>query len=455
MPKKPSAKKLTFLYFSIVAIALVTIHAMVFELTLSDLEYVYAEKRLAKVEDFAKQHMTDKNLRGDQIEIPLYHSAEFLTNPIVYLNFEALPNYLPNPNTLQLNESYEIRNGKHNTAFFAKKILIDNSGKLKQALLVIDNSDFEESEEQLLPLHTKQIAISLLLLIFSLLVVLKISGVLTKPISELANKLAERSPNDLSKLTLNQQVDTLELQKLLDTLHIYQEKIHQLINRERAFNRYTSHELRTPIMIMQGAITLLAQSQDPIFVERQRQRLQVACTQISEFIETLLSLTKTLAPEERLPREISKSQLQAILDSHQHLLTNDSIALQIIIEQPLSVRMPTSMFFILLANVVKNAFASTEQGQITLVANAQCIKVIDSGKGLPSSSNNSNLSHQAPTRSDIPEGFGLGLLLVRDICQRYNYRFELTNNLNTTGCTATIDLDETLDPDSRFNQNTP
>ncbi len=94
-------------------------------------------------------------------------------------------------------------------------------------------------------------------------------------------------------------------------------------------NRYTSHELRTAIMVMQGAITLLAQSDDPIFIERQRKRLQKACFEISDFIETLLSLTQKLNPDECLPRHIDTAYLADILQAHQHLALEKPISLDI------------------------------------------------------------------------------------------------------------------------------
>jgi signal transduction histidine kinase len=54
--------------------------------------------------------------------------------------------------------------------------------------------------------------------------------------------------------------------------------------------------------------------------------------------------------------------------------------------------------------------------------------VIDQGRGL----NESNATKESAT-----EGHGLGLLIIHDLCERYQWQFELTNAANK-GCIATI-----------------
>ena len=171
---------------------------------------------------------------------------------------------------------------------------------------MIDNTLYEFSEGELIGVHAKQLAVSLLLLVISLFVVMKIADRLTRPISRFANTLSEKSPDDLEPVEVPPGTETRELLKMVETFNDYQTRIRDLLERERAFNRYTSHELRTPLMVMQGAITLLGESKDEAFLNKQRRRLEKATGEINEFIDTLLSLTKTVEGAELTPRTLSE-----------------------------------------------------------------------------------------------------------------------------------------------------
>mgnify|MGYP000129385358 CR=1 FL=1 len=435
MKKAPSAKKLTFLYFSVVAFALIAIHASVFELTTEDMEHIYAKSRLSKIEAYIRKSFSYNDLTAAKsIEIQPQNIDDFYENPVLFIDRSSIPSGFPNIDSIEPGEDIEVVIDPLKAAYFVRKISINSAGTAQDALLVINNTLYESSEQQLLTAHIKQIAISLLLAAISLIVVLKISDRLTKPISDFANTLADKSSDDLEPIPLPQGTYTLELQQMLETFNAYQEKIHDLLERERAFNRYTSHELRSPLMVMQGAITLLGESQDAAFINKQRLRLQKATSEIGEFIETLLTLTKAVDEDELLARELSESELEDIVRNQQHLLRNKPVEWHIKMQHALVIRMPEAAFHILLGNVIKNAFAWTAKGNVTIHVSQTGIQVIDTGPGL----NN---------KQDGIEGFGLGLLLVRDICHRYGWHFELREH-PSGGCCAAINFDNPATPDT-------
>jgi len=420
-----SAKQVTFLYFSIVAFAIIVIHASVFTITTEQMEYIYAHNRLGKIKSYAKQELASNDI-DDQasIELQTQGKTDFDRNIKIYFDLDNLPEGFPKATQIPYDESIEIEFEPTLQAYFVMKVNMAINGELKDVLLVIDNSLYENSEEQLLPNQVKPIVISFLLLLTSLLVVLKISERLTQPISSFAKTLAEKSPDDLTPLPFPDGTYTKELLKMIDTFNHYQSRINALLERERSFNRYISHELRSPLMVMSGAITLLGESNDPKFIDKQRQRLRKSSKQMEEFIETLLSLSKVQEGIDLLPRQISESELKNIAIAHEHLLKNKAVDWRIIVNSSPAVNIPEAAFHILLGNLIKNAFLYTQQGHVTIVTTQQTIQVIDSGMGL----NESNSK---------PEGFALGLLLVKDICHRYGWSFELKNN-DVSGCTATI-----------------
>lgn len=421
-----SAKRLTFLYFSIVALAIIVIHATVFELTTEDLEHIYAKNRLDNLASYSErviQSSDVKKLASKKISTQGNITSE--PRPLVYFDFNTLPAEFPDPKTLEYNQAIEVPLSSDVEAHFImkKQLLVD--GEVQDVLLTLDNSLYELSEEQLFSTLSKQLTISLALLFISLLVVLTISDKLTKPISTFARMLANKNPADLTPINLPKGTKTSELVGMVETFNMYQQRIEDLIERERAFNRYTSHELRTPLTVMSGAITLLGESTDKAFLDKQRQRLLKANNNMNEFIETLLNLTKPIDDLALQKRQVSTEELSAIIEDHTHLIIDKEVTWQIKLVAKPEINIPPATFHILVGNLIKNAFAYTESGCVTLEAGKHYLRISDTGIGL----SNNNEKH----------GYGLGLLLVRDICKQFHYDFFITDN-DTIGCTTTVHL---------------
>ena len=427
MKSSRSAKQLTFLYFSMVACVIIIIHASVYESTTASIEDLYAQNRLTKINDYAKIFLANNDISGlASIEIQTQGKADFSSIATAYFDFSDLPENFPEPSTIPYGKGIEIAHDSLSKAHFVMKEKLVINGNPKDILLVLDNSLYELSESQLFSAHAKQLLLTFSLIIVSLLVVLKISARLTQPISLFADTLSRKSPDDLKPIPLPQGATTKELIEMVGMFNRYQERIRVLMERERSFNCYASHELRSPLMVIKGATTLLGESNAPDFIEKQRQRLNKATNEMYEFIETLLSLTKSIEKDELVPWLLTEVYLEKVIRQHEHLLGQKPVRWQVRVQENPTIRMPETAFHILISNLIKNAFAYTEQGTVTIEANHRCICVIDTGKGLKS-------------KSKTNEGYGLGLLLVKDLCHKYSWHVELETN-EWSGCTVTIDL---------------
>nr|WP_255526794.1 HAMP domain-containing sensor histidine kinase [Photobacterium sp. BZF1] len=303
---------------------------------------------------------------------------------------------------------------------------VEVGGQPKDLYLLFFDDIYEISEEQIFNNQLKQLGISLLLLIISFLVVLKVSDRLTNPLTQLANDIDSRRANDLSPISTPSGITSREVLQLVDSFNLYVTHIQELLDRERSFNRYASHELRTPLMVMKGAISLLGQSNDPKFIAKQQKRLQQASTEMNDFVTTLLSLTREEDLDKVSIRQVDREELNEIAGAHTSLLTGKAVSWHIEASQPITVKMPENAFKILLGNLIKNAFAYTEQGHVIIRVSPTTITVEDTGIGLESSTNSS-------------KGYGLGLLIAADICRKYNWQLRHQTN-EYRGCTAIIEL---------------
>lgn len=419
-----SAKQLTFTYFSIVAFAIITFHFALFDITLDKLERLTAQNRLLhdkqQAEELLQSHFQT------QFEIPPFSHA--------YLNLQDIPDNFTLPDKMKPDQAYEIERGDGSLEdeYYLMYSKIQINGQVHSLYLLHFDAIYEQSEEEAFQAQSKQLLLSFSLLCISLWVVLSISKHLTSPLSQLTRTLQQRSPHDLSSIPVPEGVATREVLQLVEQLNQYQNQIHELLERERAFNRYASHELRTPLMVIKGAVSLLGQSNDAKFIEKQRQRLHQASTEMNDFVSTLLSLTREEDISRLSYRTLTPQEVEDCVESHQHLVTGKDVHCQIEMTDTIQIKMPETSFKILLGNLIKNAFACTEQGQVIVKVDAQQIQVIDTGVGLGS-------------KPRGVEGFGLGLLISHDICRKYGWQLELINNDNG-GCIACITLQTPSDP---------
>ncbi|WP_245583244.1 sensor histidine kinase [Oceanospirillum beijerinckii] len=417
-----SAKQLTFTYFSIVAFAIITFHFALFDITLDKLERLTTQNRLLhdkqQAEELLRSHFQT------QFEIPPFSKA--------YLNRQDIPDNLTLPKKMKLDQAYEIERGDGSLEdeYYLMYSKIQVNGQEHSLYLLHFDAIYEQSEAEAFQAQSKQLLLSFSLLCISLWVVLSISKHLTSPLAQLTKTLQHRTPQDLSPIPVPEGVSTREVLQLVEQLNQYQNQIHELLERERAFNRYASHELRTPLMVIKGAVSLLGQSNDAQFIEKQRQRLRQASTEMNDFVSTLLSLTREEDISRLSYRTLTPQEVEDCVESHQHLLTGKQVQCQIKMTDSVHIKMPETSFKILLGNLIKNAFACTEHGQVSVKVDSQQIQVIDTGIGLGS------------TPRGV-EGFGLGLLIAHDICRKYDWQLELINN-DHGGCTANITLQKPI-----------
>ncbi|MBD5770383.1 sensor histidine kinase [Marinomonas colpomeniae] len=414
MKRIKTAKQLTFTYFSIVAFAIIAFHFSMLESMIENIEMIYAENRMLKDKSIAVNSLEGTDLT--HIAVPPFSE--------IYIGKENLPTGIILSSNIVNDKPFELdeSEGVDSEIFLMRSTVVLN-GEEKTLYLLHYDEIYETSESQMFETQSTQLLLSLLLLVVSLWVVMRISNRLTHPLSELSRNLGERSPTNLSAIELPDGATTREIHQLVERLNDYQDQIRSLIERERAFNRYASHELRTPLMVMKGAVTLIDKSDSKDFLERQRLRMHQACQEMEDYITTLLSLTREDDLSTIPQRSVEESELENIRQMHWGYLSGKPVEIKIINEGQIITKLPIPTLNILVGNLLKNALACTDEGSVTLVMSDNTLSVIDTGCGLKGKPGG--------------ESYGLGLMIVRDICAKYHCEFSLLDN-NGEGCTSKI-----------------
>jgi len=107
-----------------------------------------------------------------------------------------------------------------------------------------------------------------------------------------------------------------------------------------------------------------------------------------------------------------------VIEMHRHLLgehTNINLAC---LSHP-HIEAERTLFGIVVANLVRNAFSHTPSGSVTITVEDNCLTVTDTGTGIHSEE--IGKVFQRHFKGSGSTGSGIGLSLVKRICDRYGW----------------------------------
>lgn len=239
-------------------------------------------------------------------------------------------------------------------------------------------------------------------------------------------------PTDLSKDFVDDEVGTLAV-----ALEQSMKRIEAFIEREHQFTRDASHELRTPVTVIKGAVELLRKQLNPAEVARLRPlyRIQRQVTNMENIIEALLWLSRE---EVSAGSDYKFSVLPLVRDTieeNRQIIADKSIDINLVAQGKPVLHVSAPLFQIAITNLIQNAVRHTSKGQITVYVHEDRVMVCDTGVGIDGS-NLENIT-QPHVRGTGSDGFGLGLSIVSRLCDRFGWQFEIESEVGR-GTTAQL-----------------
>jgi signal transduction histidine kinase len=203
-----------------------------------------------------------------------------------------------------------------------------------------------------------------------------------------------------------------EVARLAQSFNRAADRIERLVNAQRRTLASASHELRTPLARLRMALELLAAESRPDLLERATRDIE----ELDELIGELLLASK-LDALDRLEREEQVDLLALVAE--EAVRVDAEVA-----GPPTEVRGDPRLLRRLVRNLLDNArrygAGSAIEVELEPVANGVCLRVSDRGPGVPESERERIFEpFYRPLQPDGPEGFGLGLALVRQIARHH------------------------------------
>ncbi|BBN83825.1 two-component sensor histidine kinase [Pseudoalteromonas sp. A25] len=251
----------------------------------------------------------------------------------------------------------------------------------------------------------------------------KISKRLLKPLDDIMEILTN-APVDKLPQGFASNFNNDEIGAFAKTLESALARIRAFINREQLFTRDVSHELRTPVTISQGALTLLKQTE----LNKQQTSLVQRIDLAQQQIEQSLSILLALAREDTLVRGQSRLLLaieQSVIQQYEHLADKD-IKLAINVDAQVEVPIAQASLLILLNNLLGNAFKYTTKGKISISYRDNTLCIEDTGQGI---GNDQQMQvFEAGVKGENSQGLGLGLNIVKRLCEKLELHYQLSSS---------------------------
>jgi signal transduction histidine kinase len=220
----------------------------------------------------------------------------------------------------------------------------------------------------------------------------------------------------------------------------YLRRLRNFVERENYFTADVSHELRTPLAIMLGTVEVL--EQDETLSEKQKERLariRRAAQDMTDLTAALLLLAREhTSSADESPCHVAEVAL-ACVEKHRHLIGDRPIRLEVELDAEPSLIVERPLLEIVIGNLIRNALFNTKSGVVQLRLEAEKLIVSDTGVGMRPEELARAMERYYKGASSA--GSGVGLSLVKRICDRYGWRISLDSE-EGKGTTAEIDFSD-------------
>ena len=283
-----------------------------------------------------------------------------------------------------------------------------------------------------------QIAIALLcagMLLFGLLLARHGTQRLVRPLETLTRDIRRIEPG--SRINrIESAYDDRELAEIARTLNELLGALDEYVRREKSLVSLASHELRTPVAVIAGALDVLEQRASLGDADRRTlARIRSATDEMRSDVDALLQLARRHDGQDKSSQiDLARCAAEVVADieactpdAGPRILCNAPAEPVRVLADPALVRM-------LLRNLIQNAVRHTRK-HVEVRISAEELNIRDEGEGLPAHAR-TRLSEPSGAET-VPED-GLGLFIVRLICERLGWRITAES---TAGSGTIITLD--------------
>ncbi len=265
---------------------------------------------------------------------------------------------------------------------------------------------------------------------------------LVAPVNWLARRVAGWDPRypDASELAPERLPPEVqgEARQLATALHGMAGRVSEHVARERNFTRDASHELRTPLTVIRMASDMaLADSALTPRLQRSLQRIQRSGREMEAIVDAFLLLAREADVEPLSEAFDVGDVVRHEAEAAAELLAGKMVELRVLIDGPQPMLASPRVMHVVIGNLLRNACQYTEAGEIEVRVGEGRVVVRDTGIGMSAEALSRVFEPFFSAGEGQQKGAGLGLPIVRRLCERCGWRITLDSS-EGIGTTATL-----------------
>lgn len=259
-----------------------------------------------------------------------------------------------------------------------------------------------------------------------------------KTILQSVEKLKKEENLD-KRLPVQKSNDEFEL--LTHTLNTMLDNIENSIKSIKQFSSDASHEMRTPLTVIQGYIETLHKDSSKDDYKKVIEKINIEQKKLQYIIDNFLILARLEKEVFQYKTSFLDEVCLEVIESNLEAIELKSLELQLDIQDNLLVSIKKSYLVIIINNLLTNAHKYTNQGYISIKAYKEDESIIceicDSGIGFNKEVQTKlfeRFYREDTSRSDTTDGIGLGLSIVKKIATLYKIQIKVHSKKNHGSC---------------------
>ena len=280
-----------------------------------------------------------------------------------------------------------------------------------------------ERSEALLEIILSVAWVVLLVVVFVIARILskKLSG----PIAQLSQKLMQINPDERG-VRLSDGFEDDEVGRIAQAFDSYTRKMDSYVEKQMAFAAMASHELRSPLTIVQTSADLISSRHDDPETVPHLEKIQRASANMANMIHALLAVTR----DQPTTNAGAQVNLRSLTDEIIGNLSPEIDAKQITVDNRLadnvSITADKTLITVVLTNLIKNGVKHGQQSSIRIDMQGPLLTITDSGIGIDDESLRQIFDFGY--RGQNSQGYGVGLYISKLICDYQGWALELAPN---------------------------
>jgi len=276
----------------------------------------------------------------------------------------------------------------------------------------------------------------LIMLVTALVIFLSIKRSLL-PLNQLRDSLANRSHEDLSPVATDKAPQ--EITPLLDEMNELMRRVKDGVDFQKAFIADASHQLRTPIAVLQNQVELALREPVSQQVQHSLENISASARHLSRLVQQLLTLAR-IEPSSESNYTFEEVNLTRLVQSVTAEWVPRSLNRQIDLgfeaknNQDLIILGNAFMLKEMLSNLIDNALRYTPQGgEVTVVLSKLdahvVLEVMDNGIGIAPEERELVFNRFYRVTDSSGDGCGLGLAIVKEIVLAHHAEISIKDGL--------------------------